>query len=98
MCYCVQQSFIAANHLPSLRFAQRKGVNGLTSTNGGFLQRDGNRSRSPDGLFQNGVITAIDGIISLGDQGLITYGLQWYDTIGTAEIVRSYYIAMDSAD
>jgi len=43
-------------------------------------------------LFQNGVITAIDVILSLGDQGLITYGLQWYDTIGTAEIVRSYWV------
>ncbi|MGY5861785.1 MAG: hypothetical protein RTU09_05380 [Candidatus Thorarchaeota archaeon] len=45
-----------------------------------------------DDLFQSGVITAIDVIMSLGDQGLITYGLQWYDTIGTAEIVRNYWV------
>lgn len=43
-------------------------------------------------VFQEGVITAIDVILSLGDQGLITYDLQWYDSIGTAEIVRSYWV------
>jgi hypothetical protein len=42
--------------------------------------------------FQDGVITAIDVILSLGDQGLLTYDLQWYDSIGTAEIVRSYWV------
>ncbi|MHA2471712.1 MAG: DUF4405 domain-containing protein [Promethearchaeota archaeon] len=41
--------------------------------------------------FQNGVITAIDVIMSLGDAGLLTYKLNWYDTIGVAE-VKNYYI------
>ncbi|QEE15696.1 hypothetical protein DSAG12_01523 [Promethearchaeum syntrophicum] len=43
--------------------------------------------------FQEGVITAIDIIMSLVDQGLISsYNLQWYDEIGTAEFVRSYWV------
>lgn len=35
-------------------------------------------------IFQKDVITAIDVILSLADQGKITYELQWYDYIGTA--------------
>jgi hypothetical protein len=42
--------------------------------------------------LQPGVITAIDIIMSLGDQGLITYELQWYESIGNAEIVKSYWV------
>lgn len=42
--------------------------------------------------FQEDVITTIDVILSLGDQREITYELQWYDSIGTASIVRSYWI------
>jgi hypothetical protein len=41
--------------------------------------------------FQNGVITAIDVIMSLGDAGLISYKLHWYNTIGIAE-VKNYYV------
>jgi len=43
-------------------------------------------------IFKENVITAIDTILSLGDQGEITYELQWYDSIGTASIVRSYWV------
>ncbi len=43
--------------------------------------------------FQLGVITAIDVILSLGDQGLIDYFLRWYDTIGDADVVRSYWVS-----
>jgi len=43
-------------------------------------------------IFQPDVITAIDVILTLGDEGNISYDLQWYDTVGTAEIVRSYYV------
>ncbi|MHA1903406.1 MAG: hypothetical protein ACXADL_07155 [Candidatus Thorarchaeota archaeon] len=43
-------------------------------------------------IFKPGVITGIDVIMTLGDLGLITYELQWYDTIGTAEIVRNYFV------
>jgi hypothetical protein len=42
-------------------------------------------------MFQNGVITAIDVVMSLGDMGLITYDLQWYDVIGYAA-VRNYFV------
>lgn len=45
-----------------------------------------------DDIFQNGVITAIDVIMSLGELGLITYELQWYDSIGTATYVRNYWV------
>ena len=31
-------------------------------------------------------------ILSLADQGKITYELQWYDYIGSASIVRSYWV------
>jgi hypothetical protein len=44
--------------------------------------------------FQLGVITALDVIMSMGDQGLITYSLEWYDSIGTANVVRSYWVEM----
>jgi hypothetical protein len=42
-------------------------------------------------VFQEGVITAIDVILSMGDQGLLTYELKWYDTIGTA-VIRNYWV------
>ena len=42
--------------------------------------------------FQENVITAIDVILSLTDQGKITCELQWYDSIGTASTVRSYWV------
>jgi hypothetical protein len=42
-------------------------------------------------FLQDGVITAIDVIMSLGDQGLLTYKLKWYTTIGIAE-VKNYYV------
>jgi hypothetical protein len=45
-----------------------------------------------DDIYQDGVITAIDVIMTLADLGEITYELQWYDSIGSAEIVRSYWV------
>ncbi len=45
-------------------------------------------------VFREGVITAIDTILSLVDQGEIQAGLQWYEEIGTAEIVKSYWVEM----
>ncbi len=47
--------------------------------------------------FQKDVITAIDIILSLGEQGKITYDLTWYDTIGNAEI-NSYYVERINED
>jgi hypothetical protein len=43
-------------------------------------------------IFQEDVVTAIDVILTLGDQGLITYGVQWYDEIGDADYVRSFWV------
>ena len=43
-------------------------------------------------VFQEDVVTAIDVILTLGDQELITYGLQWYDEIGDADYVRSFWV------
>ena len=45
--------------------------------------------------FQPGVITAIDVIMSLGDQGRITYDLQWYDEIGLAEVKNFFVNGID---
>jgi hypothetical protein len=43
-------------------------------------------------VFQEGVITAIDTILSLGDMGKLPYELKWYDSIGSAQIVRQYFV------
>jgi hypothetical protein len=45
-----------------------------------------------DDVFQEGIITAIDVILSLADQGELTYELNWYDSIGQASVVRSYWV------
>jgi hypothetical protein len=43
-------------------------------------------------IFQEGVITGIDVILSLTDQGQITSELQWYESMGYADIVKSYWV------
>lgn len=43
-------------------------------------------------IFQEGTITALDVILSLADQGRITYQLEYYETIGSAEIVKNYWV------
>ena len=43
-------------------------------------------------VFQDDVITAIDVIMTLNDQNKISSDLQWYDSVGTARVVRSYFI------
>jgi len=42
--------------------------------------------------FQDGTITALDVILSLGNQDLLTYDLNWYESIGSAEIVKNYFV------
>ena len=44
-----------------------------------------------DDMFQDGVISAIDVIMTLGDQDRISYKLNWYEEIGYAE-VKNYYV------
>lgn len=43
-------------------------------------------------IFKAGTITAIDAIMTLGDQGKITYDLNWYESIGTAGLVKDYFV------
>ncbi len=49
-------------------------------------------------IFKENVTTALDVIMSLGDQGEITYELQWYESIGTARIVRDYFVEAINED
>ena len=49
-------------------------------------------------MFQEGTITAIDAILTLGEEGLINYELFWYESIGTAEIVKNYWVNGINAD
>ena len=46
--------------------------------------------------YRDGVITAMDVILSLSDQELITHQLTWYDTIGTAEILHWFVSGINS--
>ncbi|MGM0366506.1 MAG: hypothetical protein ACQEP5_08225 [Actinomycetota bacterium] len=43
-------------------------------------------------MLKEGTITAIDTIMTLGDEGSIDYELFWYESIGTAEIVKNYWV------
>jgi hypothetical protein len=43
-------------------------------------------------VFKNGTITAIDVILSLEEQNEISCELQWYESIGSAGIVKSYWV------
>jgi hypothetical protein len=45
-----------------------------------------------DDYFLEGTITAIDVIQSLSDGGLITHKLNWYESIGSAGIVKDYFV------
>jgi len=45
-----------------------------------------------DDMFQDGVVTAIDTILSLAEKNKISYDLQWYESIGTAGVVKSYWV------
>jgi hypothetical protein len=45
----------------------------------------------PD-MFQNDAITAIDVILSLGDQGKVDYTLKWYESIGDSRVVKSFWV------
>lgn len=51
----------------------------------------------PD-VFQRDVVTAIDVILSLGDQGKLNYTLQWYESIGSARVVKNYWVESINGD
>lgn len=48
--------------------------------------------------FREGVVTAIDVVLSLADEGQLTCDLHWYDSIGKARVVRSFYLKRIDAD
>jgi hypothetical protein len=43
-------------------------------------------------VFQDGVITALDVILSLADEKKLTYGLKWRESLGAARVVRSFWV------
>ena len=43
-------------------------------------------------VFKPGTITAIDAVMTLGDNEEIQYGLNWYESIGTAGLVKNYFV------
>jgi len=45
-----------------------------------------------DDIFKTGTITAIDAIMILGDEAKLRYGLNWYESIGTAGLVKDYFV------
>jgi len=49
-------------------------------------------------IFQEDTITAIDVILSLEDQGKISYELQYYESIGNAGLVKSYWVEAINQD
>lgn len=49
-------------------------------------------------VLRDNVITAMDVIMSLGDQGKIEYELQWYESIASAEIVKNYWVEKIEGD
>ncbi len=49
-------------------------------------------------MFQEGVVTGLDVIMSLGDQKQISYDLKWYESMGAAEIVKDYWVERVDAD
>lgn len=49
-------------------------------------------------MLTTGTITAIDAIMTLGDEGKIEYELFWYESIGTADIVKNYWVNGISED
>jgi hypothetical protein len=49
-------------------------------------------------VFQPDVLTAIDVIMSLGDQGLLNYTLQWYYFVGDARVVTNYWVESINED
>ncbi len=49
-------------------------------------------------MFREGTVTAIDAILTLGDEGFIDYELLWYESLGTAQIVKNYWVERINQD
>jgi len=48
--------------------------------------------------LKEGATTALDVILSLGDQGKIECELEWFESVGTADIVKSYWVEAIDGD
>jgi hypothetical protein len=42
-------------------------------------------------IFREGVVTAVDVVMALGDRGELSYDLRWYESIGVA-VVQNYFV------
>ena len=49
-------------------------------------------------VFKENTIIAIDVILSLEEQGKISYSLQYYESIGSASLVKSYWVEAINQD
>jgi hypothetical protein len=49
-------------------------------------------------VFQNGTITAIDVIMTLGDLGYITYELRWFVGLPSAGYIHTYFVQKINSD
>jgi hypothetical protein len=49
-------------------------------------------------IFQPDVVTAVDVLMSLADQKAFTYSLAWYDSVGSADIYRSFVVERIGTD
>lgn len=49
-------------------------------------------------IFKEDVITAIDVIMTLGDEEEIIYKLNWYESVGTAGLVKNYFVDVINGD
>jgi hypothetical protein len=67
-----------------------------------FLEEFENVEVKPHNLrsdvFVDGVTTALDVILSLGDDGKLTYDLKMYESIGSAKIVNSIWVEEINGD
>jgi len=57
-----------------------------------------NASNLRSETFQNGVITAMDVLMTLGELGEITFELRWVGRMGSASYVHSYFVSKINSD
>ncbi len=43
-------------------------------------------------MFQDGVITSIDALLTLRDMGLLSVSYEWYASLGAASVINAYYV------
>jgi hypothetical protein len=57
-----------------------------------------NASNLRSETFQNGIITAMDVLMTLGELGEITFELRWVGRMGSASYVHSYFVSKINSD